>query len=276
MNLSLPSPTDWANRRRNLAGMKTIKGQQQESTRKRTPPPSNSPSFTTLSKHSSPSPHSWSQDRYNVLARAEKPASCNEDMLRKMLGSYQGTQQIGRSPLELREEQEQCSERHVTLSHLEEQGMMAHLSPKPFIPKDQFGGDGAHGLGLLQRPYISEPFTLDFRIRGKAPLEHSVAGSPRSGEHLNYLPKTLAPHAYLEPLHAVPSYIEPFARHELESPLSLYGEASLYTKSFPHYDYRSPGHANVASAAAAFCTVPDQALASPMGSSDSRLIKVLQ
>lgn len=262
--------TDWANRRRNLGGMKSMKGQQQETMRKRSPPP-----LVPIAKQRSTSPQQWSPEHYNLLVQAEKtPTPCNQDMLRDLLGPYSRSPLIGNSPLEIKEEQHEQGDRHVTRGHQGEQSVFAHTSPKPFVLKDQLMGDSTHGLGLLQRHYMDDALTLDFRIRGKALREPCVAGNHLLGEHLKYLSKPSSPQAYSEPLHAVPSYKESLTRPDLEGPFSLYGDGSRYVTSFPHYDYRSSGPAVVAAAAALY-SVPDQALATPMATPDSRLLKVM-
>lgn len=254
-----------------------MKGQQQESIRKRSPPPGHPPPLVSIAKQRSASPQRWTSDHYSLLTRAEKPPTpYGEDMLRDLLSPYPRSPLIGRSPLEIKEEQqEEQGNKHVTHGYHGEQRMyVAQMSPKPFMSTEQKVSDNTHALGLLQRHHIDEALTLDFRIHGKALRESSVTSKNFLGEHLKYLPKTSSPQVYVEAPHAVPSYHESLTRHELESPFSLYGDGSRYAKSFPHYDYRSSGTA-VAAAAAALYTVPEQALATPMDTLDSRLLKVM-
>lgn len=247
-----------------------MKGQQQDTMRKRTPPP-----LVPIAKQRSTSPQQWSPEHYNLMVQAEKtPVPYNQDMLRDMLEPYSRSPLTGNSPLEIKEEQQEQGDGNVTRGHKGEQSVFAYTSPKLVVLKDQLMADSTHGLGMLQRHYMDDALTLDFRIRGKALRESYVAGNHMLGEHLKYLTKPSSPQGYSEPLHAVPSYKESLTRPELEGPFSLYGDGSRYVKSFPHYDYRSSGHSVVAAAAALY-SVPDQALGTPMANPDSRLLKVM-
>lgn len=87
---------------------------------------------------------------------------------------------------------------------------------------------------------------------------------------MKYMPKAHSPQAYTEPLHAVPSYRESLARPDLEGHLSLYSDTPFYPKSFPHYDYRSA----CPTSATSLYSVPDQALAAPLETLESRLLSM--
>lgn len=256
--------TDWASRRKNMSGMKSVRGQQ-ETTRKRSPPPGHPPPLVPITKKATPNPPLWTSPDYHfpLMARGDKPVlPCNEEILKGLLGACSRSSQFGRENQHV----EQHTDKQTGHTHVAEHNGLAHSSPKHLTPKDTLMEDNTQGFGFMRGPYMDSALTLDYRIREKA-LREPTIGSHLLTEHMRYLPKAQSPQAYSEPLHAVPSYRESLTRPDLEGPLSLYSDTPYYPKSFPHYDYRSTGPTS----AAHLYSVPDQALAAPL---DSRFLSM--
>lgn len=221
---------DWASRRKNSA-IKNVRGQQ-ESTRKRSPPPGHPPPLVPIPKKTPSSQPLWSPTDHLALLAQEKPLmSCSQEVLRKLLSAYQRPSQLESQP---GEQQADALRAH---GHLAEQRPLARMSFQHIEPKCQLIEDSTQEFSLARSPYM-EQATLDGRIREKEQQE-PVRSGYLLPEHMKYLPNPHSPQTYSEPLHAVPSYKESLARQDMEGPLSLYSENLFYPKSFHHYDYRS-------------------------------------
>ncbi|KAG0709122.1 Interferon regulatory factor 8 [Chionoecetes opilio] len=240
---------------------------QQDSARKISPPPGHPPPLTPIAKITPPSPPLWSHnDHLALLTRGEKSfAPYSEEILRGLLDARSRASQYSR---ENQHETQQLDSRRGH-SHLIEHSVLDYMSPAHLTPKDRLAEDTTHGFGLMRGPYMEPALTLDYRVREKVLREPAVSNHLLA-EHMRYLPKAHSPQAYSESLHAVPSYRESLARPDLEGPLSLYSDNPYYPKSYSHSDYRSACR----TAAAHLYSVPDQALAAPHDTLQSRLLSM--